>query len=193
MKAWLGHPAEVVDETAARKVIDGKGAARIAQFLAHELVLRPAVEEDAALYFEWVNDPAVRANALVRKNVSWDEHLGWFSRKLVSADALLLVSERRGEPVGQVRFERREGELWEVGISVAAPARGDGIGGALLRAGFDEFRFRMGADREILARVRIENEASRVLFQRAGFSLSSTSDDGVESYLLPGGSGGEWP
>ncbi|MBL9125660.1 MAG: UDP-2,4-diacetamido-2,4,6-trideoxy-beta-L-altropyranose hydrolase, partial [Planctomycetaceae bacterium] len=132
----------LVDDPAARRamalagrtLLDGRGAARIARALQQiQMRLRPAGTEDRELIFRWANEPAARAQSFQPQAIAWDTHCEWFAAQLDDANTLLLVAHSTaGEPVGQVRFARRDDRAL-ASISVARSFRGQGIGTRLLR------------------------------------------------------------
>jgi len=165
----------------ARHLVDGRGAARIANVLEGVRV-RAAAPSDARLLWTWANDPATRANSLHPAPIPWAVHEAWIARRLADPRTVLLIGENAAGPVGQVRFE--PGETVEVSIAVAPDRRGELLGELLLAASLDELR-RRGERGAIHARVKSENEASRRLFETFGFQPESPHA-GVLSYFLPG-------
>lgn len=131
--------------------------------------LREAEAADAALLFDWVNQPEKLATALkTRGPISRDTHDAWFAAKLASPDVgIWIAADEVDTPIGQARLERR-GDALEVDIYVEPAARCRGAGMAMLDA------LRMEAARRwpdvpLLARVKPENWASRRLFAKAGY------------------------
>lgn len=154
----------------ARRVFDGQGAARVAEALTEPVVtVRPAVGTDRDRYLEWANDPAVRASAFSPDPIPRRAHARWFARRTADPDAHLLVGlDASGLPVGQVRLER-EGSAWVTDVSVAREHRGRGLAAPLLRTGVAWLLHATGGAR-VVARIRVENGASRRAFARAGFT-----------------------
>lgn len=144
------------------------------------ITLRPARPEDVRLLFEWANDPSVRAVAYRPDPIPWEDHERWFAARLASDATRLYVAETDGEPVGQIRFEAAHG-VAVLSVSLAARARGRGVGTRLIRAGTD----RLFADttvREVQAYVRDDNPASARAFEKAGFVLDGpVVEQGVPS------------
>jgi RimJ/RimL family protein N-acetyltransferase len=119
-----------------------------------------------------------RAASFHTAEIAPDEHAAWLGRQLGSASTQLLVGEIDDVPSGQVRLSTVEPGVVEVGISVASERRGQGVGAALLEAAIQHARSGRGAERigTVIARVRTENEASRRLFERAGFVLHAEGE-----------------
>lgn len=156
--------------------VDGLGAHRIAEVLmrseAADVTLRAASEHDIALYFNWVNDPAVRKSALDSNLISWPSHKMWFAKKMADPDCHMLVMEASGLPVGQIRFEL-DNESWILDYSLDVIARGRGWGGRLIELGVD---FIWGVSRlPVRALVKYENQPSRAVFLRQGFAETASA------------------
>jgi len=135
------------------------------------VVLRPATAADAGLLLAWANDPVTRAAGFHPEAIAIDEHERWLAARLASPATRLWIGEEDGRAVGQVRLERDEGGIAEIGISVAPEARGRGVARRLLATAIETGR----ADAAFgltgfLARVRPDNAASLALFRGAGFA-----------------------
>lgn len=139
------------------------------------LTHRPARPDDSALYFNWANDPDTRRQSFTSSPISLDTHANWFTRKLIDANALLLVFENDAdEPVGQVRFERQpEADMPDeiiIGLSVEASFRGQGLASQLIQQGCTACRKQWG-DVPIHAYIKPDNQASIRAFKQAGFTF----------------------
>lgn len=153
----------------SRRLVDGKGAPRVVSALRGGVHLRRAAEQDARLLWEWANDPAVRAASFTGGAIPWERHQEWFRSRFVDGNTLLYVAlDPANRPVGQVRYEL-EGSKATVSISLSAGHRDLGYGNAILAQGTEEL-FRNTAATAIDAFVKPDNDASRRLFARAGFS-----------------------
>lgn len=143
------------------------------------LSLRRANAGDSNLLLDWVNQPESLAGKLqTAEPIPGEQHERWFAARLDSPDCRIWIAEREGIPVGQVRAERdAEGRAY-VDVFVAAEARGAGLAYAMI----DEMAREAAAiwpDTRLVARVRLENVASRRLFAKAGFGLLETHADHV--------------
>lgn len=141
------------------------------------MLVRPATHDDAAFLLALRNDPEVRAGSRSTAPVNSDEHQAWLGQVLADPDRHLLVVEREGEAVGQVRFDS-QADGWEISVSLIPAARGGGAGAAAIEAGIAWLRERdeHGA---VVAVVRDENVASVRAFRRAGFAEAGTESDGL--------------
>jgi spore coat polysaccharide biosynthesis predicted glycosyltransferase SpsG/RimJ/RimL family protein N-acetyltransferase len=167
-----------------RSLFDGKGARRVASRLRAELLtLRQASEEDCRELWLWANDPVVRAQSFSPDPISWEAHCQWFFARVRNPLCrTYLAAEPSGELVGQIRFDRTSGTA-EIGVSVAAHARGQGWGAALIEAGV---RRVLQDDRQvcfIVARVKVENSVSARSFESAGFEFEGQGSDDRGKWL----------
>lgn len=146
--------------------------------LEGRLTLRTASIEDAEMLREWRNDREVRAASRNTAEVEPEEHMRWLGEALGDPDCDLLIVELDGEPIGQVRFDRRPRNEREISVSLREPSRRRGLGAEVIRAGVEWTRRSTDAGR-IVAEVRADNEQSLRAFRKAGFSAeASPSSDG---------------
>jgi len=129
------------------------------------LKFRRVKDTDIWDIYEISNDPAVRKFSFSQKPISREEHLNWF-RKVDKK--FFFVAEVDNRVVGQIRFDKKREDLYEVSISVPPFWRGKGIGRFILREGLKEL-LKGVKNAEVIARVREENIASRRLFEKEGF------------------------
>ena len=176
LSRWLKEPEEFIDIAKLQTVIDGKGAHRVASFLANGLVLREAAKGDCELYFQWVNEAAVRQNALDQEPIKRENHEEWFPSRLASDKALLYVAQVGTEAVGQIRFEEKSIGQYVLSYSIDQHHRGKGLAKPLLLAGVDRLTRVLRKSFEIIAEVRLENSASIRALQKAGFIQHSESN-----------------
>jgi RimJ/RimL family protein N-acetyltransferase len=125
--------------------------------------LRPATGADAELLLAWRNDPDTVAWSRSPDPVSRPDHVRWLDAVLADPDRLLLIAEADG-PVGTVRFDR-DGDAWEVSITVAPVRRGQGLALPILATA----EATLEAGTSLLAWVHRDNKASLALFERAGY------------------------
>jgi UDP-2,4-diacetamido-2,4,6-trideoxy-beta-L-altropyranose hydrolase len=172
--------AALADEQLPRQrtLFDGKASERL-QAIFQELAtsqhyqLRRAEAADAALYFAWANDPAVRQNAIHPEPIAWETHVAWLGRRLQDDDSYLYVlSTATGEPVGQVRVEfEGPGTPGIIDYSLAPAFRGRGLGLVLLRRALQRLRHERPAlaGGAVLGQVKASNAASARVFERLRF------------------------
>lgn len=139
------------------------------------LTLRPATMADAALLFNWRNDPEVLIASGNTSPVTIVEHHLWM-KPLVDEDGhqhrWLYIAEIDGVPAGTGRIEERTNRRrywWKVAAlhySLAAEWRGKGLGKELVKALKAE-AVQLGFN-ELVAQVRRENIRSAVCAIMAG-------------------------
>lgn len=103
--------------------------------------------------------------------IEWDGHVGWFREKLADPAAeIWIVTDERGEPAGQVRFDRDAGDVAraEIGVMVDAERRGGGIGTQIIQTATAEYIARHPGV-TVVAYIRHHNVASQRAFMRAGY------------------------
>lgn len=97
-----------------RLEVEGLGALRLAEFLcpsrSSAIRLRPAGEDDAALYYHWLDAPARGQERKDASPLPWDQHQAWLAGQLQDSNSHLFVAEVSGLPVGQIRFDKTESE-----------------------------------------------------------------------------------
>ncbi|MFI7674969.1 GNAT family N-acetyltransferase [Actinophytocola sp. NPDC049390] len=150
----------------ARTTVDGGGADRILDATGFDPTVRPATEADAELLLSWRNDPETRRWSRTTDPVPAAEHRAWLAGTLASPDCRLFVADHGGRPVGTVRFDR-DGDTWEVSLTVAPSARGRGLAAPMLLAAE-----RALGPAVIRANVHHSNAASLAVFRRAGYRRS---------------------
>ena len=171
---WLDRHHELPDA-----VVDGWGAVRLAGIVSEPpcWIRRVDGEEDRDFLYALANEPSIRKAGFHTDPVSWREHCEWLAKHVGSPDSALFVVEYGDAgPCGVVRFHRREGANWEVGISVSPAMRGRGVASAALELGMRETK----ATRPVggwTAKIRNGNEASVRLFSSLGFERVSTNSE----------------
>lgn len=140
------------------------------------IFLREAQADDADLLFSWANDIDVRRNAFSQHEITWEEHVQWFKRKLNDTSCHIYIAQADGRPVGQIRLDIQDGKA-EIDYSVAAQRRGQGFGKEMLRQvsqipglGISSF----------FAQVKTGNAASAAAFAACGFRKTAQYDDYAE-------------
>ncbi len=163
-----------------RELVDGKGALRVVSSMGAWLHLRRAQENDCRVLWEWANDPQVRSGAFSSVPIPWEQHEIWFASKMKDPNCNIFIAEdSQGRAVGQFRVDWRPDGDGEIDVSVAAAYRGAGYGGALINLGVSS----LPAERSgcLHAFVKLENQASRRVFEHAGFS--SLGEESIHGQL----------
>jgi RimJ/RimL family protein N-acetyltransferase len=131
------------------------------------VTVRCATVQDAERLLRWRNDAETRAASRTTVAITPGEHKAWLARTLADNRCHLLIGERAGTPVGQVRFDAHDDDRYEIGVGLEPEARGRGLGAPLIAAGVQWLRARTSAT--IVAEVRDDNMPSLKAFTRAGF------------------------
>jgi len=140
------------------------------------ITIRRVGPRDEELLLAWANDPVTRAASFHPDPIDAATHAAWLRGRLASPTTRLFIGLDGDVPVGHVRLEGQPNGRVEVAISVAAGARGRGIGQTLLAAGLDAGRADQDlAARAFIARIRPDNRASVALFSGAGFGRVAES------------------
>ncbi|MBC7447033.1 MAG: UDP-2,4-diacetamido-2,4,6-trideoxy-beta-L-altropyranose hydrolase [Hymenobacteraceae bacterium] len=169
-------------------VFDGRAAERLIHAVqaletTYSLGIRRATATDSLQYFEWVNEPSVRAQALRTDPILWADHGRWFAARLADTATYLYVLTAPGntaEAIGQVRIEFDAKNQGLIDYSLVPAWRGRGFGAALLRRAVRQLRLDRPGAWSLLAYVRETNAASSRVFTQLGFQRG-------ESLPLPGG------
>lgn len=158
----------------ARELVDGRGAHRVVRTLRGlRIRLREARQDDAAMLWEWANDPDTRAASFTPHPIPWESHVEWLRGRLADPGSVIYIAEDpEGVPVGQVRFDMvlEPCRHVEIDVSVDPTRRGRGYGASILRVGVPRAAARLSAD-DVEAVVKLSNRASINAFQQAGFEL----------------------
>lgn len=146
------------------------------------LALRPAGAADSDLLLGWTNQQRACGLGLSGSEpVERATHDAWLAERLSDPDCRIRIIEHVGKPAGMVRLEREAGsspETVTVSIFIARDARRQGIASAAIERALRNAVRERGALTAV-ARVRLENAASRRLFDSLGFTLSDRHADHV--------------
>jgi RimJ/RimL family protein N-acetyltransferase len=146
--------------------------------------IRRATPADAALLWQWRNDPVARNNSFNTDAIPWEQHEKWFNQRVTADDTRIYLLEDKGTSVAQIRYERREGVAHIGGISVPAPHRGKGYGREVVKRTLSQACADLGVEK-VIAIVKTANHASLRTFLSVGFVLEkSVMERGVECSRL---------
>jgi RimJ/RimL family protein N-acetyltransferase len=140
------------------------------------IALRPATLDDAKLLLEWRNDPSTRSQSLDSNVIELEPHVAWLSRRLDDpVNCRVYVAERDGAPFGQLRVERVAAAQGIVSVSIAAAARGVGLGVELIESGTQRAAAELTLT-QVTAIVKENNLASLRAFTKAGYRETRRDD-----------------
>ena len=135
--------------------------------------LRKATISDTKLLFDWTNEVEVRATAVIKKKIEWDEHINWLTNKLQSNQShIYILTDDKNENIGVIRFDK-DNEAFVINYSIDNLHRGKGMGYLILQLGIkkileNEFKCKF------VASVQTTNTASNKIFKKSGFRLEKT-------------------
>ncbi len=134
-----------------------------------DIHLRTITEQDCALLFTWVNDPAVRSSSFSQDPIPWEDHIRWFRNKLNDPHCCILIGfNNENVPIGQVRFDSAEDGSTEVDVHISTGFRGRGFGALLMKESVRRF-FEIAKVDTVHAFVKTDNASSIQTFKKAGF------------------------
>jgi UDP-2,4-diacetamido-2,4,6-trideoxy-beta-L-altropyranose hydrolase len=156
------------------RAVDGRGVQRVLRSIGCCYVtIRVATPADSGKILLWRNHAAIRAVSRDANPIERSDHEAWLKSVLADPDRLLLVGERKGEDIGVVRFDIRDGEA-EVSIYLAPDIKETGIGTELLFAAEHWLVDRRQDVRTIRAEVLHNNQRSHSLFEAGDYQICST-------------------
>ena len=150
-----------------------------------KISLRPAGSTDEAQLFEWANlEESRRASLESQAPISWDEHRAWLADRMTDSATRIWIVEVNDLAVGQVRFQDK-GNGPEVALYIEPSSRRTGLARRALALALVEAAA-VWPSRNVIARVRPENTASRRLFESARFMPEGNEPDELQfTYALP--------
>jgi UDP-2,4-diacetamido-2,4,6-trideoxy-beta-L-altropyranose hydrolase len=138
------------------------------------ITLRPATMDDADMVFRWRNDPFIIAHGSSHREVGWEEHRKWFAETISGQKRLMFIVLENGSPIGQIRFERENQQDCVISVYLLQQFTGRGFGIQAIRMGCAALFEAWDADR-VVACVRLDNQAGRAVFLKAGFAGADAS------------------
>jgi UDP-2,4-diacetamido-2,4,6-trideoxy-beta-L-altropyranose hydrolase len=172
---WFDAQRRAALSAAAHALVDGRGAERVAQFLARPpLRVRPAVAADSAFVHAGRNAESVRRVSRSPAPIDFSDHQRWFEAVLGDARRPLLIGCLGDEPVGVLRWDvGADGREAEVSLYLSPAHTGMGLGPELLAAGEAWLRHAHPTVRQLHAEVLAGNAASIHLFEQSGYAACS--------------------
>ena len=135
--------------------------------------LRKATLDDAKLLFDWTNDNEVRATAIIKKTIAWDEHINWLTQKLQNPQSYIyILTEGKSVNLGVVRFDK-ENDTFVISYSIDKLHRKKGMGLLILQLGLEKMK-EVNPQCKFKASVQEDNIASNIIFKKLGFPLEKT-------------------
>lgn len=134
---------------------------------------RKANLEDSNIYYNWINDPTVRAQSFNSAEVDLKNHNRWFESKIEDDSCFMLIFQDENDVnVGQIRIQKESENEALIGISIAEEHRGKGYAKEMLRIASDLF-LKANVDFKINAYIKENNSNSKYAFEKAGFDYKN--------------------
>lgn len=134
---------------------------------------------DIDMVYKWRNTASIVNMGTLKKKVSYEEHVEWFTRSVSDPNKLIFIIEIYNNPAGQIRFEKINYTQCIVSIYLIEEYIGHGYGCEALNNGIRQ-AFNRWPIEDVVARVRIENISAAKAFRKCGFKeilLKSEQDD----------------
>jgi len=159
-----------------RTSIDGGGVERAIDRIMNShreennVRLRRANKTDCYDLWVWRNHPEVRRWSFDEKEIDYRRHVEWFRKRAWSKDTRIYVAENENsEKLGQVRFERKNGDWAFVSINLNPDFLKRGLGNKILTEATLKYLRGNRKIAEVRAEILEGNTASRRAFQKAGY------------------------
>lgn len=128
----------------------------------HGLKVRPAQLYDAMITYKWAMDPVVRANSINKDEFPFQQHVEWFSRKIVDPKCTYLIMDTFC-PAGQIRLDHYP-EHYLINFLIDSNFRGLGFAKEIVRMAME-----VQGEGVYHAFVKEENIASLKVFRGLEF------------------------
>lgn len=138
--------------------------------ISNTVSLREICEEDAALLFNWRNDPEIVSLGTSSRKVEWEEHKNWVRNSFHNPDRCIYIILINGIPGGQIRFDRENEYSAVISIYLLSDFRFKGISAYVFYEGISLVLKRWHELNKIIAFIRSENNKSIKAFTNAGFN-----------------------
>jgi UDP-2,4-diacetamido-2,4,6-trideoxy-beta-L-altropyranose hydrolase len=175
------EPARLALATTGRKLVDGRGALRLAAWIkALALGARDVRPDDAEDLLNWrTDDRNWRHNWESAEKPDFAAHVRWLESKLADPDCVFRILTRGDEPVGVVRFDLGDaGSSAYLSIYLVPAWHGRKMGLAVYFAAERALRRSRPGVRQIVSRIHRDNRASERLHRDAGFDVVPSKERG---------------
>ena len=130
--------------------------------------LRLVDNKDEDLLLNWANDLMVRKNSFCQAQIKPEEHKKWFHNALKDESVIIYILMKKNEPIGQCRLNI-DGNTAYINYSIEENMRGQGFGKMILDLMEREVRTNHSQIKRLVAKVKVENEASRRCFEKCDY------------------------
>jgi UDP-2,4-diacetamido-2,4,6-trideoxy-beta-L-altropyranose hydrolase len=162
----------------------GKGRHEVIEAITHSkrrgkessVFIRQATDDDLKMIMDWRSNPAIyRYFYHQNKPLVWEEHLNWWRERNNRIDWIIMLDKSGGAvPIGSVNCTNLNTMSPEVGVFVGETDQwGKSIGKESVEIVLEWLALR--GYEAAQARIIVENERSRRLFEALGFVLTDSS------------------
>lgn len=148
------------------------------------LSFRALEDNDRELLFEWRNIPEIISLSANQRPVSWAEHLVWFDKVISDAKYYVVIISEERRPIGQIRFEKTDENIVEIGIYLIPSSVGQGRGSRLIRQASALAKNKWPNLRYLKATIRQDNLRSMKAFEAAAFKFDADNDLNQDQELI---------
>ena len=173
------EPARQALARTGRKLVDGRGALRLAAWIrALPLGARDVQLEDAEDLLNWrTDDRNWQHNWEKAEKPDFAAHLAWLEARLADPDCVFRILTRGDDPVGVVRFDLGDaGRSAYLSIYLVPAWHGRKMGLAVFLAAERALRRSHPGVRQIISRIHRDNSASDRLHRNAEFDVVPSKD-----------------
>jgi len=132
--------------------------------------LRGVIVSDWDFLLEWRNDNITRQNSFNSEVISTNAHKEYINNILINSDRNLYILDYNEIPVGTLREDRIEKDIFELSYTISPMYRGKKIGQIMMSLYLIE---KKGS---YLCRVNEENLPSIKMIKKLGFKLFKTEN-----------------
>lgn len=133
-----------------------------------DLSYRLVEYSDIHLLFEWATDPSTRNNSINSKEITLDEHIKWFNKKMNDSKSTMFLFKKE-KPVGVLRLDKLNSQF-QISFSVDRKQRGKGIGNKMIN-----FILQKYPEVVFSAKVLESNKSSHKIFLKNNFTIDYIS------------------
>ncbi len=123
------------------------------------------------MIFRWRNDPFILSHGSSNRAVSWTEHEKWFEETMEGRARKMYIVLNQNVPIGQIRFDRHNGQDCIVSVYLLREFTGQGWGVQAILEGC-RLIFEAWNVGRIVACVRSDNRGGNSAFLKAGFQAA---------------------
>lgn len=151
------------------------------------VMIRKAQIGDSKDLFSWRNDETTRIASLNSSEISWDDHVKWYSVALHNPRIVLYIAEDNSlglASLGMCRFNIAEAQdKAEVSINLNPVFRGKGLAQHILHESIKSFSLEKQSIGLLEAIIKSDNHPSMKIFLAEGFTPQLTQDGVVHLEL----------